>query len=219
MSGILKRIIQYKKYLLLGGILIVIELLIVYFFRNRNFWKVILFIDLFGIILLLIDVKSIQSIHAQMNPFDAYCWTRNVDYLIIGEPCEPLSVLPDKNYTYVQIKAPGASEFALYQILRRTFSILKEQGTVIFAINKNNINKKRIRVFDIFFLHDVTIQEMKLNRLSRLKKFVLIANPYSCIQLLSGTSYHDIKELKNYNSKIVDKFCVERKIFFQVFTK
>lgn len=149
----------------------------------------------------------IKKIYIQKEPLSVYSEIRNVDYLIIGEYCKT-SLLPiTKEDSYIEILSPARSYEASYQILRHTHSILKEGGTVIISVGKK---KKGYTVFDIPFFHEITIKELKLNRLKKMSHIPFLFSPLRSIKLIIGQEEHNM----HLNTKGVPSelraFCEER---------
>lgn len=111
------------------------------------------------------NIRVKKTIDKQVTPFDTYSEIRNVDYLIIGD----MYKLPQniKSADYVHIFAPNRTLYACFEILKHTHSILKKGGKVIFAIKKNNVDKKEYSLFDIPFFHYITIRLQNLEILKR----------------------------------------------------
>ena len=122
------------------------------------------------------------------------------------------------NASFVQIKDPGLSETAAYHILRRTHSVLKENGTAVFVLDRKHIGSTKMRPVDTFFLHDMTIRQMGLEKQSKLKKLIFFIQPLTGIAMLIGESSNAYKE-QNYYSGGVETFCQERGISLRYYVK
>lgn len=124
-----------------------------------------------------------RKINRQREPFGINSSIRNVDYLIIGDYCDIEHYVPE-GMSHLALFAPGRSYEASFQLLRHTHSILKEEGgTVIMTIGKG---KKPFTVFDIPLFHEITIRKYGLQRLQKMSRFPLIAEPLNSLKFLGG---------------------------------
>lgn len=139
-------------------------------------------------------------------PFGTFSNIRNVDYLIIGDFCKAKDYVPEGS-SYVQVAAPGRGLNSSYQILRHTHSILKEEGgNVVIAIGKS---KKDFMIFDMPFLHPITIKKYHLERLRKMSKLTFIFSPIDSIRFLLGGGYSTYVPVQKVDSELAS-FCAER---------
>lgn len=143
-----------------------------------------------------------------VNEMNATGTIRNVDYLIIGENFD-LSGLIDASSSKFQILSHGRVLCASKEILRHTFSILKEEGTVILLDKGSDIRK--FTCFDTMWFHDVTIKRLGLKWEKELNKFPLFLAPIKsiCILLNIGNRRWLPREMKCPDESIVE-FCSKR---------
>lgn len=151
---------------------------------------------------------AVRMIESQKAPFQIYGNIRNVDYLIIGDMIDATSIVPpDKRY--VQIKAPGRSLNAAFEILKHTSSILdEEKGNVIIAVKKTKANRS-FSIFDVPFLYNLTIKKYRVEKLVRLSHFPFFTKPFSTIILLLNSYTKNWNETRCLNNEIT-RFCYER---------
>lgn len=132
---------------------------------------------------------------------------RNVDYLVIGD----MYRLP-KNLSElktIQIAAPERGLESCFEILKHTHSILADNGKIIIAVKKKNINKKGYTLFDTYFFHYTTIKLKKLEVLRRKSLMPFIFSPLKSLKLILkrySNNYYDCGIL----SKEMIEFCNRR---------
>ena len=182
MSGVLKK---HKKLFIVGILILILECLMA---AVGFFWPIFMIADIIGCCFLCVDYKVYKMFYSQMKPFEQRSIVRNVDYLVIGEP--GINIVPDGSSS-VAIKVPNVSEEGAYQILRRTHSILKQNGNVIIMLDKKNVGKKNVGLIETIFLHPLTIQELNLDKLQKLKRLVLFFKPKESCRLLLGLKHEN----------------------------
>lgn len=204
----MSRVLKHKRLLVISFFIALLEIILYIVLKDTLFLVLILIIDFWLLLLAMINYKAYRTIRDQLLVLGAKSKVRNVDYLIIGELCDTQPIMNSANNTFVQIKCPNVSEFAAANILERTHSILKENGTVIIVLKKKNIKNQRIDTFDTFFFHPITIKKYSIEKKYKLQKLVLFTNPIRSISLLFVRKNKTIIESK-CESYILD-FCNER---------
>ena len=172
MSGIIKKIKNHKR-----------KIFVIVVFAIGCFC-LLLRLYVVGIILIVFDFlnEAVQwKMRKERAPFDSYSRIRNVDYLVIGDICNINDIVPEKN-SYVQITAPQRSITASYEILRHTFSILKEYGGIAVIVDAQK--KNDYTTFDIPYFHEVTIERLRLEKPVKLRYFPILTNPIKSIKYL-----------------------------------
>ncbi len=194
-----------KRIICIIVILAVIIICILFIPRIAPFILVLLLIAL---VFYYVNHCAVRIINSQKAPFQNYGKIRNVDYLIIGDMIDLNSIVPsDKKY--VQIKAPNRGLNASFEILKHTSSILDEDnGNVIFAVKRTQCENK-FSVFDVPFLHTLTIKKYGIEKLALLSKFPFFVKPFSTLTLLFNVFNKNWKEIKCPNKEII-RFCDER---------
>lgn len=177
----MSRILGNKKRVLgyLLGLLIV--LLILLWLRTEY----VVALLVVGIYLLIAAVNEMtrSKMKRESFPFSTQSSVRNVDFLVIGDYCNVREFIPEGS-TVVRICAPGRGYCSSWQLLRHTHSILKENGgTVIMAIGKS---KKNFLLFDIPFLHTITIKKYHLEGLCKRSKMPFYFAPFDSLNFLLG---------------------------------
>ena len=118
MSGIINRVIKHKKeavmFLWILGI-------VAFLFAVRMY-----ILALIIIVLAIANELTVRSIYRQKAPFGTYSKIRNVDCLVIGDIPQKAMKRFSGNDKAVSIYLPGCTLAGAYEVLRHTFSILKE---------------------------------------------------------------------------------------------
>ncbi len=206
MSGVLKRIKGKKKIAAFGFALLVMAAVAAFgiCFHLHPAYYVVVYLLIILIVMLSYAVRN--KMRAMSAPFGTFSSTRNVDYLVIGDFCKVKDYVP-QGASYVQIAAPGRGLNSSFQILKHTHSILKEEGgSVIIAVGKG---KKDFSVFDIPFLHPITIKKYHLERLRKMSKLTFIFSPIDSIRFLLGGGYSAYTPVQNVDAELA-AFCEER---------
>lgn len=140
---------------------------------------------------------------------------RNVDYLIIGENFDSSRIVDTSNSKF-EILSPGRSLCASKEILRHTFSILKEGGTVIIIDKGNKVQK--FTCLDTLWFHDVTIKRLNLCYTKKLNKFPLLLSPINSIGILLNVRNKRWMpvEVECPNQSIAE-FCSKRGLSFKYY--
>lgn len=119
MSGILKKIKKHASrvvnimFLLLCAALILLRLYIL---------VAVIFV------IAVVNRMTVRKMNKQKEPFEPRSVIRNLDYIIIGDVSESVRKDISGSGTGICIRSPECSFAAVYEILKHTFSILREQG-------------------------------------------------------------------------------------------
>lgn len=207
MSGILKKIMMREKkiaVLLIVFLLMVVAVALgIYLHLNPVYYVIVYALIILGVFLTYAVRNKMRKMSA---PFATFSNVRNVDYLVIGDFCKAEDYVPEDK-TYVQVAAPGRSLNSSLQILRHTHSILKEEGgNVVIAIGNS---KKDFLIFDMPFLHSITIKKFRLERLQKMSKYAFVFSPIESIRFLSGGGYSTYTPVQNVDAELA-AFCEER---------
>lgn len=232
----MSKLFGHKKCLTIINALILVFMSVVLLMQGRI---ILAMICLLMLIIVLLNIIVLRKMQQPVKPFGPKSRIRNVDYLVIGDICEPNSVMLNKNtekISYVQLSAPGRTLLSSYEILRHTFGILKESGgTAILVVKHKNIEKKKYSVFDIpiFELSPITVKRLGLEYLKRRRCFPLIYSPLKSIHLICSYGINsNITKEKNHRIaldskyhridcpwKTISMFCEERGIKLDVWSK
>lgn len=104
---------------------------------------------------------------------------RNYQYLIIGELCD-LSTLIPKGAHHIDFLAPRRSAYSCLELTKRLYSLLDEEnGELLIIVTKEEENSRKISVFDIPYLHEVTLKILHLSWMRNLRFLPLCFAPFS----------------------------------------
>lgn len=199
----MSRILKNKKKVAIYAIGLTLSILLMSVLHFR--WYMMLMLGILYFLLVFLNEGVCRKMYYMHKPFEVYSEIRNVDYLLIGDFCNADNYVP-KESTYVQISAPNRGFNSSYQILRHTHSILKEKGgTVIMAIGNN---KKNFMIFDIPFLHNITIKKYNLEGLRVMSRFPFFFAPIDSLRFLWG-GVSKYAPTQNTDEEL-SRFCKER---------
>ena len=183
--------------------------------RNLSFLKSRKRMVCFAALVLLgaiINVAVLKKMYEQKMPFEPTSKIRNIDYLVIGDMCRTEHIVP-AGKTCLQIMAPSRSLYASYEFMRHTFSILQNSGggILVLAVRDKYAEKQNFSLFDIPFLHPVTIRRLGLARLARQTRLPLLFAPVRSLRFLLNlrrrTYIHG-----PCPDRAISEFCKERNI-------
>lgn len=136
---------------------------------------------------------------------------RNFDILVIGEKYDVTSIISDGK-TFLQFDAPDRTLFASYLILQAKFSWLNEgKGKCVIICRKANERKKDISMFDIPFLHVITIDKYKLKRQETELKYPFLFHPLQVMRFFFGKKYN-MSIAERCPLQEIEDFCAQRDI-------
>ena len=199
------------KLLMIGGCLWVFILVICFI---KHLWFLFAVLILIGIYI-AVNFALYKKIKNNVNQMNATGTIRNVDFLIIGEYIDVHSLVDDGSSVFV-ILSPERSLQASKEILRHTFSILRDGGTVIITSPKGALNG--YTCFDTMWFHDITIKRLGLKIKKLLNKFPLFAEPVKsiCLLMRADNKGKKINEMLCPDSEI-PKFCSKRGLNFKYY--
>ena len=207
MSGIMKIIINHKKTIgTLFLLLIIIAVLLI--FRMYIFAAII-------ITAAIVNVLAVRKMNKQKAPFWKYSKIRNVDCLVIGDISSNTAQNLSGSGTSVSIYLPGCTLAGAYEVLRHTFSILKENGgNAVLVVRKKNISKTDYSPFDINFFHPVTVNRLGLKRAKFMSRFPIVFATVKSLKFLFGTK--TVSNMQDFYDEDIKNFCIERGIELQI---
>lgn len=130
-------------------------------------------------------VKKKQN--RQRTVFGIHSNIRNVDCLIIGDIVDPASfILNGKRF--IQISACDRNLRASYEILKHTSSILKEKDGEVYLVTRRDNRSNKFSVFDMQWLHPITLRKYDLHYLVKQARFPLFFAPVHSVQTLLNIS-------------------------------
>ena len=204
MSGLL-------KLLMVGGSLWVFTLVICF---TNHLWFLFVILILIGICV-AVNFSLYKKIKNNVNQMNATGTIRNVDFLIIGEYIDVHSLVDDSSSVFA-VLSPERSLQASKEILRHTFSILRDGGTVIITNKKGVIND--YTCFDTMWFHDITIKRLGLKTKKILNKFPLFVEPVKsiCLLMRADNKGKKINKMSCPDSEI-SEFCSKRGLNFKYY--
>lgn len=133
---------------------------------------------------------------------------RNYEYLVIGDWCDIENIV--KGSKFISFLSPEKrSPYIILELIKRLYSLLDEKkGTIVIVLNKKHSNKKRFSVFDIPFLHEITLKNKGIGWMKYAVRLPLLFNPYRCL-LLFRNKRVDFEEVECPFPEI-SKFCNDR---------
>ena len=197
------------KILILGGGLWGLTLVICFI---KHLWILLVILILIGVYI-AINFALYKELKNNVNQMNATGTIRNVDFLIIGEYIDVHALVDDSSSVFA-ILSPGKSLQASKEILRHTFSILRDGGTVIVT-NERGI-MKGYSCFDTMWLHDITIKRLGLKKV--LCRFPLFVAPIKSLRLMMKPD----KEKITINETLcpdseIPEFCSKRGLIFKYY--
>ena len=203
MSRIINRVKKHKKAaVVLSLMLVIIAILLVF----RMYIPAIIIIAF-----AVVDELTVRKMNKQKAPFGTYSKIRNADCLVIGDiPQKSAQALPVSG-TAISIYLPGCTLAGAYEVLRHTFSILKEDGgLVMLVVRKNNIDKAGYSPFEISFFHLITINRLELNNSKYMLRLPVLFAPIKSLMFLFGIKRGN--PAGEYCNEEIENFCKERGI-------
>lgn len=214
MSGFLKKVCHFvlrrKKLTLLIALIIVALVL-----RFTIVAPIVFLVALCAIA----NAAVVRKSRKQSEPFSHKSLIRNVDYLVIGDLCNPSALVP-QGCSYVAVTSPGRSLTSSYEILRHTYSILKEDSpNVIITVQRKHL-QGGYSAFDlpIFRMSPISIKRLGVEALCQKERLPLLYSPVKSRQLLLNRKRQYSAILQDVPQEIRD-YCKERAINLQIFTR
>lgn len=182
-------------------------------------FSLLLFLSILLIVILHFlnkEVRSKNEINRSLFSLDPTL-PRNFDYLVIGDICDLGDLIP-KNSSSICFLSPERTIEGSFLILKHVFSLLEENnGTVIFVSKYKNLSSKKITLFDIPFLHPVTINRLGFQKFLKKSRFPLIFSPISSIKFLISPKPMRKIYSDSFSHRKLEDFCKERKISIKIF--
>ncbi len=203
MPGIIKKVKNHKKAAA-AVLLILLIIAVLLFFR-------MFVLAAITIAAVIVNEFTVRKMNKQKDPFWKYSKIRNVDFLVIGD-INPKAVqsLSESGRT-ISIFLPGCTLAGAYEVLRHTFSILKESGgTAVLVVRKKNVERIGYSPFEISFFHPVTVNRLGLIQAKYALKLPILFAPIKSLLFLSGLK--GVKNASEHCNKEISGFCAERGI-------
>lgn len=209
MSRFINKIKKHKKAFVIA----------VFVFISAGFVLFKLYLISFLVLLIaVLNYTVVRKMDGQNEAFSPRGRIRNIDTLIIGDVSNDAKKKLLGKDTGICINSPCCSLTAAYELLRHSFSILKENnGKAIIVVKKMRM-KKSYNLFDVRFFHAVTISRLNLKKFVYKCYFPMIFEPFLSIRFLLGIGCKELVETKEIPKELYE-FCVERNINLVVLTK
>lgn len=214
LSGFLNKVCHFvlrRKKLTLLLALVIIALVLRF--------EVVAPIVLVAVLCAVANVVVVRKTREQSQPFSHKSTIRNVDYLVIGDLCNPCELVPEGS-NYVAVCSPGRSLASSYEILRHTYSILNEDTPNVIIIVRRKHLQDGYTAFDlsIFSMSPISVKRLGVEALCKKEKLLLLYYPTRTIQLLLGCKRQYTIALQEIPQEIQD-YCQERLINLQILTR
>lgn len=167
-------------------------------------WFLIIVLLLAGLLLGMycLNIKVKQKSFSQI-PNQLTFKQRNFDYLVIGPFCDITSFIP-QNSTHLDFMAPKRSFKASKLISKRMFSYVRENGTIIFIKNKKDNGK--IYFTDLPFFHQITQNELNIDKNNWKYRIPILFSPILSIQTLLKYKRNKLPKAGKSEQEIVTFF-------------
>lgn len=201
MSRVIKKLLSHKKKYI--ALCVFIVLLV-------SFWILGFYIPAVLLaVAAVINELTFRKMNRQKVLFGTYGSIRNIDCLVIGDVSPTAATNIVNTDSFVCINSPNCTLVGIYELLRHTFSILKENGgKVILVVKEKNIAKKGYSIFEIAFFHDVTIHRLGLENKRKMSRFPFLFSPVKSLIFLAGRL--PVRYNEEHNDAEIEEFCSER---------
>lgn len=153
----------------------------------------------------IVNYKALSILHNRLE-------ITKINTLIIGDTCSPNITEKYEIGNTLAIQFPERSLEASIQILMHVVSVLEEHGRCIIVHDLANPRNK-LTIFDLPFLHSITIKELQLEGLKRKSNYPLIHEPIISIKYALGLKKSRFRKTECPVEEL-SRFCKERKIDF-----
>lgn len=157
----------------------------------------------------LLNRAVIRKMNRQAAPFYVKSRIRNVSNLVIGDIFHGTGGISEMSEDTVSIYLPGCTLAGAYEVLRHTFSILKENGgKAVIIVKDKNINRLKYSPFEMRFFHPITFKRLKLRNGKAAVRFPVLFAPFKSFDYICGRT--KTGEHRKYYDCEMDRFCSER---------
>ncbi len=133
---------------------------------------------------------------------------RKIHTIIIGDTCSAELVSTYKRGNVLLVQFPERSLEASYHIFMHLESVLEDNARVV-VLHDNRSSSNRITVFDLPYLHFISIKELHMEGWQHKQAFPLLYEPIRSIKYLLGVEKKGYQETPCPLDKLV-QFCIER---------
>lgn len=208
MSRILRLLKSKNVIAFLASAFLVLLGVILTVLTKTFFWIAITFLGIIFWVFFLLNRAAVKLLYRQVDPFKSRSQVRNIDCLIIGDCADITSLIP-KDETYIQIAAPRRGLLSDYELIRHLHSILKEREGKIYIIYSEKNKNRSLSIFDIPFIHTITIKKYHLESISKKVNHLFFSAPVDTIRLIF-CKWNRCGEIRKMEENRIDAFCGER---------
>lgn len=202
---------KYKKLILTVAFVTLFALLIIYD-------NILLYILGTIIVILLWLNRYIYNATAYNAKHMFSTVGRNYKRLVIGEMCDEKKTFGQNGETICFLSPAKRSPQMIFELIKRLYSLLDEKSGELFIVQHRSSEKNdKISVFDIPYLHEITLRSFGITYMKWTSRFPLFVEPLASFRFLLNCSSHIalIEDICPYN-KIVT-FCKDRNINVRFF--
>lgn len=205
---------KHKIKIYIKWVIVCIALLcIVCVLYINNVWIYITF--LIAIIMLLVN-KNVYDKAAFNSTHLFTTIDRNYDYLVIGDYCD-ISNYERQGKTIAYLSPKLRSMEAIELLVMRLYSLLDEEKGELIIIKDKKGKSSKISVFDIPFLHEITLNKLGLSKMKYLCRLPLLFAPIGSIRLLLSIRRKGILQESKCPSEKLAAFCESRHIKYKFY--
>lgn len=203
-----------KKNKIIVVVLVVIVMLAILLIVNKV-WVYFMFCTLLLLLMVNVIVYEKTSYNAK-HLFSTI--GRNYKIMIIGENCDVSQLTENISDSILFLSPSHLSMFAAGLLVKRLFSLLDEENGQLFLIlHQESIRSNKISVFEIPYLHTITLNALHLQHMKWKSRFPLFSCPIDSLEyLISHPRRRVLVEAKCPSDDILS-FCHERNIQIRFF--
>lgn len=213
---LIKRMFFLMKYKIII-LAITLSLLMIFLLIINNLWLYLLA----GILFLLFWLNNYVYKKTAYNAIHLFSSVgRNYKKLIIGEACDVKQIVGDEP-NYIFFLSPGKRSIQItIELVKRLYSLLDEDsGELYIVLDPKAKDIHGVSVFDIPYLHDITLKSLDIQNKKLLCRFPLFLEPMASIKFLLNRSPH-FKLIEGvFPSEDLAVFCKERNIIIHFYYK
>lgn len=198
----IKPLSQKKKFAILFSLVLLLTIILV---NQLEVYIAFLFIALFLIVNHIVYIKIAYNATHLFTTLD-----RNYKYLVVGDWCNIEELV--KGDKFISFLSPEKrSPHTILELVRRLYSLLDEEtGILIIVLNEEYSLKKRFSVFDIPFLHEITLKANGIGWMKYAVRLPLLFSPCKSFMLFQDKKVC-FKEIECPFPEIT-RFCNDRGI-------
>lgn len=136
---------------------------------------------------------------------------RNYKRLVIGEMCDVSQFLGEEG-ALCFLSPAKRSTLMVFELVKRLYSLLDEDSGELYIVIHSNRNSNMVSVFDVPYLHDITLKSLGIVKKKWKSHFPLFFEPQASIKFLFRRFIHNnlVESVCPYSD--ISSFCRERNI-------